>query len=87
MLEKRALMNHFVMLEIGRTFLRGTVFRVCPPNWAPGNPRWRSKASFWKDIPLACDGQPAGTAVFDRFEIRQENSAEGKERASVKPHP
>ncbi len=53
-LAKRALMNHFVTLDISRDILKGTVWRVCV-NDDPDdqqNPRWKSRKKFWDNIPL-----------------------------------
>ncbi len=71
-LAKRALMNHFITLDISRDILKGTVWRVCVkdnPNdkW---NPRWRSRKDFWNNIPLECDGKPEGVGVYEEFEIK-----------------
>jgi len=70
-LETRALMNHFLVLEIGHEALKGVTYRVCADPAAGGDPRWRAGKAFWKNIKLECDGQPAGVTVFDSFEIRK----------------
>lgn len=70
-LAKRALMNHFVTLDISRDVLKGTVWRVCV-NDDPDdqhNPRWKSRKKFWDSIPLECDGKPESTTVYEEFEI------------------
>ena len=70
-LAKRALMNHFIFLEVSSRVLKGTTYRVCPAKEQAGemNPRWKAHKSFWDDIVLECDGKPEGVAEFDRFEI------------------
>ncbi len=70
-LAKRALMNHFVTLDISRDVLKGTVWRVCV-NDDPDdqqNPRWKSRKKFWDNIPLECDDKPQGVTVYEEFEI------------------
>jgi hypothetical protein len=71
-LAKRALMFHYVTVEIDHDHLRVNTFRVCPPQAAyeRGNPRWRPKMEVWKDIRLECDGQPAGVTLYDTVTIR-----------------
>jgi len=68
----RALMNHFVLLEITREKLLATTYRVCagPAAEREQNPRWRPGMPVWKTTPLSCDNQPAGVTAYDRFEIR-----------------
>ena len=71
-LAKRALMNHFITLDISRDILKGTVWRVCVKDdpddkW---NPRWKSRKDFWSSIPLECEGKPEGVGVYEEFEIK-----------------
>lgn len=71
-LAKRALMNHFITLDISRDILKGTVWRVCVPDnpddkW---NPRWKARKDFWNTIPLECDGKLAGVTVYEEFKIK-----------------
>lgn len=70
-LAKRALMNHFVLLDISDQAVTGIVYRVCPGKEGVGksNPRWKPKKSMWETISLECDEKPEGVAEFDRFEI------------------
>ena len=71
-LAKRALMNHYIILEISSEVLKGTTYRVCPgkaPMGDSSNPRWKEKKSMWKNITLECEGKPEGVTEFDRFEI------------------
>lgn len=70
-LATRALMNHYIILEVSTTVLKGTTYRVCPGNEPTGNsnPRWKPHKSMWKNITLECEGKPEGVAEFDRFEI------------------
>ena len=71
-LAKRALMNHFITLDISRDILKGTVWRVCVKDdpddkW---NPRWKSRKDFWNNIPLECVGKPEGVGVYEEFVIK-----------------
>jgi calcineurin-like phosphoesterase family protein len=71
-LAKRALMFHYLTLEISHDTLTAKTYRVCPPPPAPGkklNPRWHADDPMWKNIALECDGKEAGVTVFDQFEI------------------
>lgn len=71
-LAKRALMNHFITLDISRDVLKGTVWRVCvkdEPN-DHQDPRWKSRKAFWNTITLECDGKPEGVTVYEEFEIK-----------------
>ncbi|MZH03209.1 MAG: hypothetical protein F3745_07410, partial [Nitrospinae bacterium] len=71
-LAKRALMNHFITLDISRDILKGTVWRVCV-NDEPNDhqdPRWKPRKDFWNNIPLECDGKPEGVEVYEEFEIK-----------------
>ena len=73
-LASRALMNHFLLLEISARELNATTYRVCPHDDPDDdmNPRWRSHKKFWDGIVLECDGRPVGTTVFERFRILAE---------------
>lgn len=68
---KRALMNHYLILEVSPTAIRGKTYRVCTAKDEKDgpNPRWKPEKKFWSSIPLSCDGLPAGTDLFDEFEI------------------
>ncbi len=84
-LAKRALMNHFITLDISRDILKGTVWRVCVKDdpddkWSP---RWKSRKDFWNSIPLECDGKPEGVGVYDEFEIK----ARTRKPYSLTPEP
>ena len=71
-LAKRALMFHYLTLEISHDTLTAKTHRVCPPTPGPGeklNPRWHADDSMWKNISLECDGKESGVTVFDQFEI------------------
>jgi hypothetical protein len=70
-LANRALMNHFITLDVSQDSLKGTVWRVCVQDdpddkW---NPRWKPRKKFWDTITLECDGKPAGVSVYEEFEI------------------
>ncbi|MBT3366653.1 MAG: hypothetical protein HN472_03605 [Nitrospina sp.] len=71
-LAKRALMNHFITLDVSRDVLKGTVWRVCVQDdlddkW---NPRWKARKKFWNNITLECDGKAEGVTVYEEFEIK-----------------
>jgi len=71
-LAKRALMFHYLTLEISHDTLTAKTYRVCPPPSAQDekqNPRWHADDPMWKNISLECDGKEAGVMVFDQFEI------------------
>jgi hypothetical protein len=68
-LAARALMNHFLTLEITPQDIKATVFRVCAEPVKDAEPRWRPESGMWKNVRLECDGKPAGTDVFERFRI------------------
>lgn len=70
-LAKRALMNHYIILEVSTKVLKGVTYRVCPGKGPTekSDPRWRPNKSMWKNITLECEGKPEGVAEFDRFEI------------------
>ena len=69
-LAKRALMFHYVTLEISHDTLTAKTYRVCPPAQDKNqNPRWHADDPMWKNIALECDGKEAGVTVFDRLEI------------------
>jgi hypothetical protein len=73
-LAKRALMFHYLTLEISHDTLKAKTYRVCPPQPAPEekqNPRWHADDPMWKNIALECDGKKSGVTVFDQFEIRR----------------
>ncbi|MEK9627460.1 MAG: metallophosphoesterase [Nitrospinota bacterium] len=70
-LAKRALMNHFITLDVSNEKLEGQVWRVCVEDdpqdkW---DPRWKANKNFWQTIPLECDGRPEGVDVYEKFEI------------------
>ncbi|QPJ64965.1 MAG: hypothetical protein G3M78_06020 [Candidatus Nitrohelix vancouverensis] len=69
-LAKRALMNHFIILEITKEKIEGTTYQVCTDE-GDGNPRWKPRKDFWKEIRLDCDGKTPGTYAFDRFDIKR----------------
>ena len=76
-LATRALMNHFLILEIKQKTLEATTYQVCPKTneGDEKNPRWKADKPMWNSIALECDDKGKGVTVFDQFEIRQKNSA------------
>ncbi|MBT5549126.1 MAG: hypothetical protein HOJ79_01480 [Nitrospina sp.] len=71
-LANRALMHHFITLDVSTDSLQATVWRVCVEDDPDDNqnPRWKSRKKFWKTIPLECDGKPEGVTVYEEFEIK-----------------
>lgn len=72
-LAKRALMFHYLTLEISHDSLQVNTYRVCPPQPASGekqNPRWHADDPMWNNISLECDEKEAGVTMFDQVEIR-----------------
>ncbi len=75
-LAKRALMFHYVTLDISHDALIAQTMRVCPPPPGKGekkNPRWHADDGMWANITLECKGKPVGVTVFDRIEIRRQD--------------
>lgn len=70
-LAKRALMNHFITLDVSREKLEGIVWRVCVQDDPDDDkdPRWKAGKKFWQSIPLECDDKPEGVGVYEKFEI------------------
>jgi hypothetical protein len=70
-LANRALMNHYLILEVSAKVLKGATYRVCPGTDPTGksDPRWKPQNSMWEGITLECEGKPEGVAEFDRFAI------------------
>jgi len=73
-LAKRALMNHYLILDVSEKVLQGVTYRVCPgyddrTGSGKSNPRWKPRKPMWDNITLECTGKPVGVAEFDRFEI------------------
>ena len=73
-LAKRALMNHFIILDISRDVLKGTVWRVCVQDnpddkWSP---RWKARKKFWNTITLECDGKPEGVTIYEEFSLSRQ---------------
>lgn len=71
-LANRALMNHYIILDVSFEVLKGTTYRVCPGNNSgegEKGPRWKPHKSMWEGIVLECEGKPEGVTAFDRFEI------------------
>jgi Calcineurin-like phosphoesterase len=74
-LAKRALMFHYLILEISHDTLMAKTQRVCPPKTEQGekqNPRWHAyDKELWKNVELECDGKKAGVTVFDQIKIKR----------------
>ena len=67
----RALMNHYIVLEITKNKILGRTERVCPDMTSIKigkiNPRWKPQKKMWQKIRLACHNQPPGRDTFDQF--------------------
>ena len=76
-LANRALMNHFITLDISQDLLKGKVWRVCVTDDPDDQhyPRWKPRKKFWESITLECDDKPEGVALYETFGItkRQAN--------------
>ncbi len=70
MLAKRALMNHYLILEIQKEKLEATTYRVCTQENINDNPKWKADKPMWNSIKLDCEGQAAGVTTFERFQIK-----------------
>lgn len=70
-LATRALMNHFLILEVERKTLKATAYRVCPKinQGNPKNPRWKADKPMWNIVQLECEGKEPGVTAFDQFQI------------------
>jgi len=73
-LAHRALMFHYLTLEIDHDTLKVQTHRVCPETNAdePANPRWKPDMKVWKTITLECEGKPPGVTLYDEVVIRRE---------------
>jgi hypothetical protein len=73
-LATRALMNHFLILEITKKNLAATTYRVCPETTVEDkqNPRWKPDKPIWESVKLECNGKNKGSTVFEHFKIRKE---------------
>ena len=78
-LATRALMNHFLILEIGPEKLQATTYRVCLEKNTTDkkNPRWKPDKPMWDSITLECEGQETGVTAFDQFQIRLKKMGAG----------
>ena len=70
-LAKRALMNHFLILDVQPEKVIIRTYRVCPTpeDELASNPRWKPHKSMWNDITLECEGKNPGTSLYEQFEI------------------
>ena len=78
-LATRALMNHFLILEIGQEKLQATTYRVCLEKNTTDkkNSRWKPDKPMWNSIKLDCEGQETGVTAFDRFQVKLEKGGVG----------
>ena len=78
-LAKRALMNHYLILEIGQEKLQATTYRVCLEKNTTDkkNSRWKPDKPMWNSIKLDCEGQETGVTAFDRFQVKLEKGGVG----------
>lgn len=66
---KRAIANHFVLLEVSKNAILGTTYMLCPADEDTFNKNYRWLK--WKQIAVECDGKPQGSYKLDRFEIHR----------------
>ena len=73
-LAKRALMNHFITLDVSKKKLEGKVWRICVSDDSDDewDPRWKADKNFWQSIPLECDGKPEGVSVYEAFSLSRQ---------------
>ena len=83
-LATRALMNHFLILEIGQEKLKATTYRVCLEKNTKDkkNPRWKPDKPMWDSITLECEGQKPGVTAFDQFQIQLKKGSTLKDNAN-----
>ena len=83
-LATRALMNHFLILEIGQEKLQATTYRVCLEKNAKDkkNPRWKPDKPIWDSITLECEGQETGVTPFDQFQIQLKKGSTLKDKTN-----
>ena len=68
----RAIMNHFIILDISAQAIKGTTYRVCAKKAHDKDTEdllWRDDKKLWKDVSLECKKKSKRVARFDRFEI------------------
>ncbi len=67
---KRAVANHFVLLEVTPTTIKGTTIMLCPDpkDQYDNNYRWKKT----QQTPIECDGKDQGKYKIDEFEITRE---------------
>ena len=70
-LAKRALMNHFLILDVHQDKINIKTYMVCPTSEEvkASNPRWKPDKPMWNDITLECEGKKPGTSLYEEFEI------------------
>ena len=83
-LATRALMNHFLILEIGQEKLQATTYRVCLEKNTKDkkNPRWKPDKPIWDSITLECEGQETGVTAFDQFQIQLKKGSTLKDKTN-----
>jgi hypothetical protein len=64
---KRAVANHFVLLDISPTTIKGTTTMLCPDPKDQFNNKYRWKKT--RKTPIECDGKPQGKYKIDEFKI------------------
>ena len=73
-LANRALMNHFITLDVSKKKLEGKVWRICVSDdpddkW---DPRWKADKKFWQSIPLECDSKREEVSVYETFSLSRD---------------
>jgi hypothetical protein len=71
-LAKRALMNHFLILDVHPEKITARTYQICPDTSTKeySNPRWRPDNSMWDTIPLECEASSSESKLYDEFEIQ-----------------
>ena len=67
---KRAVANHFILLEVSAIVIKGTTTMLCPDPKDQDKSHYRSKRT--REIPIECDGKDQGKYIIDEFEIIRE---------------
>lgn len=71
-LATRAIMNHFILLDISDQAIKGTTYRVCAKEAHKKDTEdllWHDDKKLWKNVSLECKKKSKEVAKFDQFEI------------------
>jgi hypothetical protein len=72
-LAKRALMNHFLILDVHPEKISVRTYQICPEltKNKNSNPRWKPNDPMWDTITLECENTSSGSTIYDEFEIQK----------------